>query len=75
MEITIQKAKNSLSELIRRAQEGEEIILMQDHHPVVKLVPIFEQEKPNRFGMFEGDLIYMAEDFNDTPDDFAVSIN
>ncbi len=72
MEITIQKAKNSLSELIRRAQEGEEIILMQDHHPAAKLVAIHEPEQPpNPVGMFKGDLIYMAEDFNDTPDDFA----
>ncbi|MBK9248213.1 MAG: hypothetical protein IPM69_08910 [Ignavibacteria bacterium] len=47
---------------------------MRDNHPVVKLVPINEpDEAPNRFGMFEGDLIYMADDFNDIPEDFAIS--
>ncbi|MGH9479858.1 MAG: type II toxin-antitoxin system Phd/YefM family antitoxin [Terriglobales bacterium] len=38
--VTIHQAKTSLSQLIRRAAEGEEIILARGRQPVARLVPI-----------------------------------
>jgi prevent-host-death family protein len=40
MQISIVDAKGQLTELVRRAESGEEIILTEQGHAVVGLVPI-----------------------------------
>ena len=40
MKITVSEAKAQLTELVRRAEAGDEIILTRHGHPAVRLVPV-----------------------------------
>jgi prevent-host-death family protein len=40
MDISVSKAKSQLTDLVRRAETGEEIVLTRRGHPVVRLAPI-----------------------------------
>ncbi len=40
MEIPVSEAKGQLTELVRRAEAGDEIILTRHGHPTVRLTPI-----------------------------------
>lgn len=40
MRISVTEAKGLLTELIRRAEAGDEVVLTRDGHPAVRLVPI-----------------------------------
>jgi prevent-host-death family protein len=40
MKITVSDAKGQLTELVRRAEAGDEIILTRHGHPAVRLVPV-----------------------------------
>jgi prevent-host-death family protein len=46
MKVNILEAKNRLSELIRAAQAGEEVIIANRGRPAVKLVPTDAAERP-----------------------------
>jgi prevent-host-death family protein len=39
MKISVSEAKGQLTELVRRAEAGEEIVLTRHGHPAVRLVP------------------------------------
>jgi len=40
MQVSVSDAKGQLTELVRRAEAGDEIILTRHGHPAVRLVPI-----------------------------------
>jgi prevent-host-death family protein len=40
MKIPVSEAKAQLSELVRRAEAGDEVILTRHGHPAVQLVPV-----------------------------------
>ena len=40
MKISVTDAKAQLTELVRRAEAGDEVILTRHGHPAVKLVPV-----------------------------------
>jgi len=40
MQISVTEAKSQLTELVRRAEAGDEIILTRHGHPAVRLVPV-----------------------------------
>jgi prevent-host-death family protein len=40
MEISVSEAKAQLTELVRRAQAGDEVVLTRHGHPAVRLVPV-----------------------------------
>lgn len=40
MRISVTEAKGQLTELVRRAEAGDEVILTRHGHPAVRLVPI-----------------------------------
>jgi len=40
MKVTVSEAKGQLTELVRRAEAGDEVILTRHGHPVVRLVPV-----------------------------------
>jgi prevent-host-death family protein len=44
MQVNILDAKNQLSQLVRRAQAGEEIVIANRGLPVVRLVPVSAAE-------------------------------
>ncbi|HTL29461.1 MAG TPA: type II toxin-antitoxin system prevent-host-death family antitoxin [Tepidisphaeraceae bacterium] len=46
MRIPISEAESRLSELVQRAEAGEEIVLTRDGHPTVQLVLVVPPPKP-----------------------------
>jgi prevent-host-death family protein len=46
MKISVTDAKAQLTELVRRAEAGDEIVLTRHGHPAVKLVPV--RTRPDR---------------------------
>ncbi len=71
MQITnISDAKASLSRLIERVLQGEEVVIGKAGKPVVKIVPYDLDETPRKLGAgnWKGK-IWMADDFDDLPDD------
>ena len=66
------EAKARLSDLVRRALLGDEVVIAKDNKPLVKLVPwgslaAGQQRTP---GSAKGQ-VSMAAGFDRTPDDFA----
>lgn len=60
--VTIRQAKSELSELIKLAQAGEEIIIASRDLPLVKLTPV--ESRKRRLGTFAGQG-WIAEDFDE----------
>jgi prevent-host-death family protein len=52
--ITIQKAKMQLSRLIKKACQGEEIVIARGSKPVVRLVAIKNQNDDREPGAWKG---------------------
>lgn len=63
---TIQTAKTHLSELVARAEAGEEIVLVRGKKPVAKIVPAAPKRK---FGRLKGKGSIGSEFFEPLPED------
>lgn len=61
---TIREAKPNLSELIRKACDGEQVIIARGHKPVVKLVPVGDAPRERIPGGFEGKISWTADAFD-----------
>ncbi|ETX01039.1 type II toxin-antitoxin system Phd/YefM family antitoxin [Candidatus Entotheonella palauensis] len=70
-QVTINEAKMHLSKLIRRALNGEEIIIAKGNQPAVKLVVVPEMCQERRVGGAQDVILHMTEDFDAPLDDFA----
>ena len=46
IQINVQEAKTRLSQILARAEQGEEVVIARDGKPVVRLVPV--QAVPER---------------------------
>lgn len=69
--IGMHEAKTKLSQLVARAEDGEEIVITRNGRPTVTLVPVPpKQPVSNAFGIFKG-RIRIAEDFDELPADIA----
>ena len=69
IEINIHEAKARLSNLVARAEQGEEVIIARANKPVVRLVPVNVPGAQRRLGEAKG-LVEIAPDFDELPDDF-----
>jgi len=70
--VTIHEAKTNLSKLIKKACEGEEIIIARGDEPVAKLVSLKNKETdkgPRPFGLLKGKFTVGPEFFEPLPDD------
>jgi antitoxin (DNA-binding transcriptional repressor) of toxin-antitoxin stability system len=67
---TIHQAKTHLSKLIRKALEGEEVIIANRDKPLVRLEAIKPGKGKRRLGWAKGLVTYMSPDFNAELDDF-----
>jgi prevent-host-death family protein len=65
--ITVHKAKTQLSKLIRKALEGEEIVIARGKEPVVKLVAIEKQSGKRTPGAWKGKITIGPEFFEPLP--------
>lgn len=71
MQITnISEAKASLSKLIEKALQGEEVIIGKAGKPIVKIIPYDFETSPRYLGAgnWRGQ-IWIADDFDDLPED------
>ena len=68
MQVNMQEAESSLSELGELAWQGEEIIIAKAGKPFLRLTPYKEPAKPRSLGLLEGQ-IWIAPDFDDTPEE------
>ncbi len=67
--VTMHKAKSQLSALVAAAEAGEEIVIMRDTVPAVRLVPITPNPPARRFGALKGKLFVSAAFFDALPDE------
>ena len=58
------EAKTRLSQLVRKALEGEEVILAKSGKPLVRLVPTKPEPIKRKFGLLKGK-IRISDDFNE----------
>jgi prevent-host-death family protein len=63
--LNVHEAKTHLSRLLKRVQEGEEIVIAKSGRPVARLVPIAQPLVPRKPGSAAG-MIVVSDDF-DTP--------
>ena len=59
--INMHKAKSTLSQLVVRALEGEEVIIGRAGKPMVKLVPVSEQSSPISIKEKAPDTVYAPD--------------
>jgi prevent-host-death family protein len=70
-EVGMHEAKTKLSQLVQRAEAGEDIVIARRGKPVARLVPV---ARTNSFASAYGALrgrIHIADDFDELPDDIA----
>jgi prevent-host-death family protein len=68
--VPIHEAKTHFSRLIARVEAGEEIVVRRDRHPVAKIVAYRAPTTPRTPGALKGQIV-IADDFDETPADFA----
>jgi len=66
----IAEAKAQLSALIRRVEQGDEIIIGRAGRPVARLVPFETPSRPRRPGALKGQ-ITIEPDFDELPPELA----
>jgi antitoxin (DNA-binding transcriptional repressor) of toxin-antitoxin stability system len=54
---------------VQKALLGEEVIIAKGHKPLLRLVPLEQPKRRRKPGSAKG-LIWMAPDFDETPQDF-----
>jgi antitoxin (DNA-binding transcriptional repressor) of toxin-antitoxin stability system len=71
--ITIEKAQQELPELVKRALEGEEIVIQADDALAVKLAPVPQDQSRRESyrgrGVLKGKLVVGPEFFEPLPED------
>lgn len=67
--IDLQEASESFPAIAELVAKGEEIIIIKDNHPYIRLSPIKPARKGRRFGSAKG-LIQMADDFTAPLEEF-----
>jgi prevent-host-death family protein len=70
-EIGMHEAKTKLSQLVERAEHGEEIVITRNGKPAVRLAPI---STPSSLASVRGawrGQVEIAADFDELPDDIA----
>jgi len=72
MTVTVEHASTHLAEMIEQLANGP-IVLTRDDVPVAQLAPpdpLPQRVGVRQLGTMKGTVLYMAPDFNDTPEGF-----
>lgn len=64
----INEAKANLSQLIKRALAGDEVIIARANEPLVKLIPVQQDVSPRVGGFWAGKVV-MGDDFEFTDEE------
>jgi prevent-host-death family protein len=65
----VAEAKARFSELVQKAVSGEDVVIARDNRPLLRLVPLAAPGGRRTPGSAKG-RIWMAPDFDRTPEDF-----
>lgn len=65
---TVHRAKTNLSNLIERAEAGEEVVIARGSDPAVKLVPIGKKHPKRSFGAYKGEFSVPDSFFEPLPE-------
>ena len=68
-QFNVAEAKARFSELVQKAVSGEEVVIAKDNRPLLRLVPLAVPSGKRKPGSARG-RVWMAPDFDRTPDDF-----
>ena len=70
--VGMHEAKTRLSELVKLAEEGEEVVIQRRGKAVARLVPVGDENGgiASAFGVWRGK-VQIADDFDELPDDVA----
>jgi prevent-host-death family protein len=66
VQVNVYEAKSRLSELLAKAEAGEEIVIARNGKPIARLVPVQREQPPRVPGAWAGK-VWMSDDF-DEPD-------
>ncbi|MGH2843699.1 MAG: type II toxin-antitoxin system Phd/YefM family antitoxin [Solirubrobacteraceae bacterium] len=70
-EVGMHEAKTKLSQLVERAERGEQIVITRNGKPAVRLTPIASTASLAAVrGAWRGQ-VELADDFDELPDDIA----
>ncbi len=73
MTVNMHEAKTKLSELIRKAEQGEEILIARNGIPAAKITAFHKSEDRRELGFFRG-LTTVPDDFDEPlPDEILDS--
>jgi prevent-host-death family protein len=64
------EAEAQFAEVLRRVQDGEEVLVTRANEPVARIVPATAHVRKPRFGAARG-LLHVRDDFDEPLDDFA----
>jgi prevent-host-death family protein len=67
--VNMHEAKSSLSQLVKRAEAGEDVIIARNGRPVARLTRIKKSAPKLPWGIFKGK-IWMADDFDAPLEEF-----
>ena len=67
--VNMHEAKSTLSQLVKRAEAGEDVIIARNGKPVVRLTRIKKSAPKLPWGIFKGK-IRMADDFDAPLEEF-----
>jgi prevent-host-death family protein len=70
VQYNVGEAKAHFSELVNKAMVGEDVVIAKDNKPVLRLVPIKKKKGTRKPGSGRGEVLFMADDFDATPDVF-----
>lgn len=73
-EVGMHEAKTKLSQLVKRAERGEEIVITRNGKPAVRLAPVAATTSlASVRGAWRGQ-VRVADDFDELPDDIAEAL-
>ena len=70
LQVNIHEAKTQLSKLIQAAVNGKQVIIARGNKPVVRLEVLPEARSQRIIGNAKGLILSMADDFDESLDDF-----
>ena len=69
-QVTLQEAESPIASVLSDVLRGEEIIITDHDKPVARVSPIMQSQEPRRLWGSAKGRIWIAEDFDKTPEDF-----
>lgn len=70
-QVGMHEAKTKLSQLVERAEAGEDIVIARNGKPVARLVPVAAQASLSSVRGAWRDRVRIADDFDELPGDIA----